>query len=735
MPEQSQMMKRMEQLIDICVRFQKDDFLYDADRNLKMYEPMREQHTDRKLKKVSVNRVFPLVQLILSQIYARNPKATVHPKRKQFEIVSKAQDGTPMSRLIDGAKAASIISEVLSHYAEEADMKAEARLCTIDALVFGYGALLISYNPTIEKVNVRIESDAFGDEQRSVNSEYREYLKSEGISYKRISPADILFPPIVERFPRDIPSIIVVEHVPLDEVLANEKYDPDMLDELRKRGGDSTYDNTAYTSSTESVISRSGEYSRAQDDSFFGIRRIYHVFNKKESRYLVIARGLQRPLLDQEWPYEMDGYPIEFLTFNDHPGGVMSNDRKTRYPISEISIYRDQVRETEIIRNRLLEMANQCKDIICFAPGAVSKETQSKLMDARHGEGIEVDPQAVETKKIGGLINELLAVEERLYDDFIQQSGTNEYRQGLPGRNKTLGEAQFIERAASLRISPKLDDVNKFIKNIYRKTLQILQRNVTTQQVTRISGEDGFDFLSWTRDDILGEYDIEIIPESSAPDNKSLKDRKALEFFNLAYGKPGVDNLELMKRTATQLGYENVSAIIPGHTDPDAAQLARFENQMLMQGQPVQVFPNQNHGVHLNEHVSAYQQLQGQIASELQAMRQQIDNAKRESLELRAQSSRHELEYNDVMARDFGMQAHNIENNVRVAEDEFKRASQFHAQHLQAFNIHLQQHNEAMSNAGGTLVPMSDISEMDASLNPTVSKNGSNFKTPTNGAI
>lgn len=597
MTEREREYERWRKWVSVCVKAQ-EPWRENAERWLGLYEGRSEKGNASANSRycISVNRVFPTTEAMVAALYARNPRVRVLPRREKY----RTTDG----RELDGVEAAKTIERIVNWQFGEMGVDEEVRLVIRDAFLFGYGAMYVGYQAQVDTVRVTVEEGA-EEVRRTVNPEYVSWMKSESVVYRWLRPSDVLFPPTASRL-KELPFLIVREVRHLDEVLA----DPNVLEgakrKLRERGGDafqgSVIDGYGQEKSEDYYGQKVGEEMRES----FNMVTCWNIWSRKENFHGVIAEGCDEFLRHGPWPFDLEGYPVEFLVFNEHPRSI--------YPISDVETYEDQARELEIIRNRMLDAVDKVKQIILVTKGRASEEDLSRIAKAAQGGIVEVqDSAAFNVVQLSSLPQELFQFEGRLQEDMLVQSQVSEYRQGVRGEAKTATEAQLIAQGTSVKLVKKNDLLLKFIRNVARKTLQILQENLTARQALRIEGDKGFTFLEYGREDIEGEYDFEVEADSNHPTSFIVEQQRALEALNLMYGKQGVDNVQLLRETARKLRMEKIGEIIPGPDNPDAAGNAEFENRLMLAGEPQQVLPNHLHEEHVRVHQAALGVLQGEI--------------------------------------------------------------------------------------------------------------------------
>lgn len=125
--------------------------------------------------------------------------------------------------------------------------------------------------------------------------------------------------------------------------------------------------------------------------------------------------------------------------------------------------------------------------------------------------------------------------------DQIQNgvSGQPAFDRGATAQTKTrtLGELEFMQNGARSRTDRKISRLETFIRNIARKIIVQMKANFDLEQTVQITGEtpqtiieafkDNFDprtgSITFTKDDIVGEYDVDVRPGSTLSLDKTTR--------------------------------------------------------------------------------------------------------------------------------------------------------------------------------------------------------------------
>ena len=93
--------------------------------------------------------------------------------------------------------------------------------------------------------------------------------------------------------------------------------------------------------------------------------------------------------------------------------------------------------------------------------------------------------------------------------------------------------ASIIADAGNARAADKLAIVELALSHIARRVVQVMQQYMTGEQMARVATTGGGNlFVTYTRDDITGEYDFAIEAGSTQPMNDTIRKNQAVNLLN-----------------------------------------------------------------------------------------------------------------------------------------------------------------------------------------------------------
>lgn len=374
---------------------------------------------------------------------------------------------------------------------------------------------------------------------------------------------------------------------PLDDVKSNKRYkNTDKIRPQEKKG-------TNYNSATYSEDSPSYQKPMACLKEFWDIK------NKK---VFTLTPGVDEYIEEpKEWPYEMRGYPFSFLAFNP------VNDEA--YPLPDCYMFEPQVVELMKIRAAQLDHIKRFNRQLLTTKKNFDDDAKDQVSMAITGALIECeDPEKVYPLPYPPFQQDAYAIEERLKEDIINVSGQSPQERGATQKTttRTFRELAQIQRGAENRRSEQIDTVEGFFEDIAGNFVALLQQFADIPYYVRLTGEapeeiqqalsnrpsaqvsgaitnaQGFTF---TKEDIQGEFDFEVVAGSTAPMDKLNTIDTLLNVLqyaqSLGIAPGGPLSGAIGKMLAENLGIQEIKKAI----DDEAAYQAQQRQQQAQQQQ------------------------------------------------------------------------------------------------------------------------------------------------------
>lgn len=429
-----------------------------------------------------INEIFAYVNADLAMTYNRDPYISVNPKA-----------GT-----VQGAK---IWEVVLNYYWRHLRTKDEVEPELIDKDLVGFGW---------HKVGWEVETDGAQEEMRIVK---------EGLYSGRVDWKDVVWNFGAKKAPYDC--LWMAQRIVKPLMYVKEKYPAakDLEGTQDPSVDKNSYDNASF-----------------KDDIKVAV--LWEVWDAMTRQVYLLAEGLNDKFLApaRPWPDYMSEFP--FLMYWDFyaPG-------KPR-PMSSIAPWEPQVLEKMILLASAINHSKRWNRQVLIRKGAMSEGDLDKFERGDDGAILDYTGTGELDSNLkvfdwGTLPVDFYLLMDRLSGIERDVNGQPEFERGgvTKTSTRTEGELQLIQAGAKGRSDRRVDRFETHLENIARHMLMHLKGNFDFEETIRITGEtpedviaalgDHFDpvtrTVTFTAQDIEGDYDVEVKAGSTLPLNRETK--------------------------------------------------------------------------------------------------------------------------------------------------------------------------------------------------------------------
>lgn len=283
---------------------------------------------------------------------------------------------------------------------------------------------------------------------------------------------------------------------------------------------------------------------------------IIHYYNKAEDLYLIIANGVLLTSPDNPIPYKHKDFPfvrgVDILLPHSFVG------------LGEPKVLRCLQEERDTLRNMRIDTTHlniQNQYIVDDRLELDDDDLIARPHGILRGPLDSIKP----IDKIP-LYPESYREEEFINDDIIKATGIDIRMQALESRKgDTATEVAILKESSLKRIRLKLKLLEKMaLHRIGRLRLANVQQFYSIPKVQIILGEEGkseekdtykniafkhpkggYEWFTARPDDLIGEYDVIVVPGATLPVSKALESQKRVNLFDRLTGHPDVDQREL----------------------------------------------------------------------------------------------------------------------------------------------------------------------------------------------
>ena len=464
---------------------------------------------------VPVNRIFSYGRSLIPRIYFRAPRVVITAMRPD---------------LIWHAKVVEAVDNMLIR---ETFLKETLKMCGLNSYLCGIGIIKLGYDSEFGYLPEQVVADS-GETitQESQTGEGKiEYSTNirPGMPWAAsILPEDIVVP-WGSTTSMNLPWIAHRILRPLDDIQQDQKYK-----------------NTEDLKGTRipTFAGVKPQYRpKIERDKDLPFGELWEVRDAKTRSIYTFCE--EKLLLSTRDALQFEGLPYEFLMLNPDP--------QYFWPIPDTSILEPQQLELNEVRTQHAMHRRIALLKFLYKRNAITDAELLKFFSGVVGPGIAVDDD-----NIASVIHmiqphvppELVGEVQLILQDMKEELGfgTNQLGQMTPQHGKTATESMIVEQAFESRIDEKKDLMADLLVNIIRKWNQMLFSFWTEERVIQIVHPEGRPFwISYTGDQLKGEYLLSVDPDSGMPMSKGLKYMMAKEVFQEFNGDPLIDQVLLRK--------------------------------------------------------------------------------------------------------------------------------------------------------------------------------------------
>ena len=437
---------------------------------------------------IPINLVYAYVHTEIPRLYFRDPYIAVNAKGMAH--ISASQ----------------VLEVVINYLFKELNLKQELFKVLMDTLLIGHGWIKYGYTGTFGHVTTDSENKGKG-KQKEPPEEISEFVKSEEIFALHVPFEDIVFDCTAKDPPYDCHWIAHRIVKPLDSVKNSELY--------------------------KNTDNLTANFKPKDNDIKTDIKMVelWEIWDKDTNCIYVITEGVEAPLRQTPNPYLMEGLPFSMLKFNPVPSKP--------YPMSDISILEPQFMEKIKLRSMQLNHLKRWNRQVFMEEGAITEEELSKYKAGTDGAIIKVLTGSISGNKFlvpqyPTMQAEIFQIENLIQLDIDTVSGQNQTDRGVQAstRTRTLGEVELMSQSSLTRNERRKDALEDHMEEVARKIIQLVKQFQIMPKYARLIEQDpneskrilGNKFdgkgLFFTKEDIQGDYDVEVKAGSTIPLSK-----------------------------------------------------------------------------------------------------------------------------------------------------------------------------------------------------------------------
>ena len=472
---------------------------------------------DWKSGVMPVNLFFTLIRTIVPRVYFRNPAVSISPGSPGFESMI-------FSKVLER-----VDNKVLRDIKAKKAMKRGIQ----DAFMFGTGVAKLGfggiYNPTGS------QSNGMFDKSNNL-VEYTTSARDQMPWLQRVNPGNFVVPAGLEDYDST-------------RWVAEEIWRP--VEDIRD---DKRMENTARIGTSEHYPSVAGNIPRK-----IKMAKLYEVYDRKTGKVFIIApdHGADdKIILYQDSAILLQGRTPYFpIQFND--------DDERFWAIADSKIlepYQLDINEarTQIMQHRRLTLVK----ILAKRKG-ISLDDAERMISEDVSAVVWVDGEGpigdnIKLTQGGTIPPELFNAVEATRQDVRETIGFSRNQQGefnSRSGDTTATEANIVREAVEIRVDERRDITADVLTDIVETMHPIIFDNWGAEQVVDIVGPGGLPVWVRMSQESLrtGRFNTKIDPESSVPETRALRERRAMELYQVMKTNPLLDPIKLTQYLLNEL--------------------------------------------------------------------------------------------------------------------------------------------------------------------------------------
>jgi hypothetical protein len=207
-----------------------------------------------------------------------------------------------------------------------------------------------------------------------------------------------------------------------------------------------------------------------------------------------------------------------------------------------------------------------------YGEDAIDNSELSKVQQSDVGVGIKVNgghPIAESVQPLQVSNNNIMLMQDAEYTRRIARELTgfsrNQFGEFDTSSRRTATEASLVGQGSDIRMGRKWTILKDFYTDAMRKINSIVFQYWRLPKVQKILGDDGVArWVSFTGNDIKGEYAYEISFVNSFEENPQQRAMRALQLYSSLSQDPSMDQTELKKFLVRNINDPDITRIFTG---------------------------------------------------------------------------------------------------------------------------------------------------------------------------
>ena len=477
---------------------------------------------------VPVNMIYAVGRSVVPQVYFRNPKVSISPKRPGFSAH------------------AAILERLDNYIIKEVGIKQQLKSNVLDSYLMGRGPGIIGYdseygfNPKFTLDSDDKDSGLTQYGKKGEQIEYTDEVKNGMPWYLRCSPEDFIVPWGTRRF-EEARWYAMRKMRPARDIKESPLYS-------NKADLQGAYHTKLEGSNDGNSVSKTRQGEQDGDCSWV---ELFEIHDKRSGKVMTLSLDHDKFLRMETDELQLEGLPAKVLGFNEDPDFFWWTPDARLIEVQQAEINDIRTMAKKHRRVAILKM---------IVDSGIKNDELAKLLDGdvKAVARLDVGPSGDIRKQVAFLQShvppDLIPYAREVREDVREIVGFSRNQMGSfeesSGR-RTAHEAEIVRAASAIRIDERRDIMADHLESVMRSINQVIFKNWGAERIIDIIGEDGARYwVRFTGDEIKGEFHYNISPEESLPQDDRTRRADAEKFMEVAAKIPGIN----MKYVVQQWG-------------------------------------------------------------------------------------------------------------------------------------------------------------------------------------
>jgi hypothetical protein len=313
-----------------------------------------------------------------------------------------------------------------------------------------------------------------------------------------------------------------------------------------------------------------------------GMTFLWVIHEAESKKWMWLNSAGQFVLLPEEDPMQIDGLPLEVISFNHGVHGLWGTPDSVY--IESQQIESDECRQDGRLQrraalikgfydNQLLDEEDIVEFLTSDALGMipVTVPAEKSLQDVIH----LIQPHVQ---------GELFEYQKQILNDaqLLVGTGPNQMGTFAPGR-RTKYETQVVEERNFLRAGMRREELGNSIGNIFSRVNQIIQKNWNAPVVAQVVGVEGA--MYWVSanaaelKNITAQLSTKVNVESMAPVSRQRRKDEMMEVLTILTKVQGFNIIPILQQLLSQFDWLDVTQTLPQANQGNPMGMDQFQGQ------------------------------------------------------------------------------------------------------------------------------------------------------------